>query len=171
MPNSVGIITYVTNSNGVGPGHTALWVDGTCYSFEQMAKGNGWLVLGVDSYVNRAINLGRPLVYYKLNGLVSPNSVEEYLLDDSAGLWPVYGPNVCSQRASLALNAGTFGGFNPYGYDTPFGVYWCAWRRNIVSEWWAVWKKPSLQSASAQQRIYAKLESEYGIGAGDLFLG
>ena len=68
MAHSVGIITCVTNSNGFGPGHTALWVDGTCYSFEQMSKGNGWLVLGVDSYINRALNLGRPQADFTVTG-------------------------------------------------------------------------------------------------------
>jgi hypothetical protein len=170
MARSVGIITCVSNANGYGPGHTALWIDGTVYSFEQMGSKNGWLVIKADEYADTAQNRGRPLVYYHLNERTSPNMVEEYLIGDAEG-WSLYGPNVCSQRASLALNAGTLGGFDPKGYDTPFGVYWCAWRRKMVGEWWAVWKEPSLQSEAAQARITAKLRDDYQIELDDVYLG
>lgn len=135
-----------------------------------MKSRNGWLITAVDSYVNLPINRGRPLIYYKLNNRCSPNSIEEFLTKDSAG-WQLYGPNVCSQRASHALNAGTLGGFDPIGYDTPFGVYWCAWRKEIVEEWWGVWKEPSLQSDAAQARITAKLKNDFQVEMDDLYIG
>lgn len=171
MAHSVGIITCISNGSGFGPGHTALWVDGTLYSFEQMGSRNAWLVTPVEVYANLGINRGRPLIYYRLNGRVSADDVKAFLVKDSSGWSMPYGPNVCSQRASIALDAGTFGGFNPHGIDTPFGVYWCAWRKQVVAEWWAVWKQPALQSTAAQKRIYSKLEEEYQVTADDLYLG
>lgn len=170
MALTAGIITCVTNAGGYGPGHTALYIDDTVYSFEQMGNRNAWLVTRLDDYAKLAINRGRPLIYYKLNNRCSPDSIEAYLISDAQG-WAVYGPNVCSQRASMALDAGTLGGFDPYGFDTPFGVYWCAWRKKIVGSWWAVWKEPSLHSAAAQARIYAKLKSDFQVEPEDLTIG
>lgn len=170
MSISMGIITCVTNANGYGPGHTALWIEGTCYSFERMGSQNGWLVTPVSTYVALPLNRGRPLIYYRLNARVNPTEVQRYLDNDSTG-WSVYGPNVCSQKASEALNRGAIGGFDPKGYDTPYGVYWHAWNRNFVAEWWAVWKDPSAQSDAARQRIYDKLWDDYQIGADELYTG
>jgi hypothetical protein len=170
MPKTAGIITCVTNTSGYGPGHTALYINGTCYSFEQMGNKNGWLVLRVDEYVDKPSNRGRPLIYYQLNERVNPDQIEDWLIADAKG-WSLYGPNVCSQRASHAVNAGTPGGFDPPGYDTPLGVYWHAWEQRLVGDWWAVWKEPGLQNPAAQARIYAKLKKNYEIEPGDMYIG
>ena len=171
MAASGGIITRGTKASGYGPGHTALWVGGTVYSFEQMGSFNGWLVTSAQDYADLPGNKKRPLIYFKLNGRVDGAKLGQYLKSESDEWFERYGPSVCSQRASIALDSATFGGFDPKGYDTPFGVYWCAWRRQVVDEWWGVWKSPDQQSAEAQKRIWAKLDTDYDIHPGDLYVG
>jgi hypothetical protein len=171
MATSVGIITCVTNASGYGPGHTALWVNSKVYSFEQMSSYNAWLVMDAQKYADLPGNKKRPLIYFKLNGHVDGGALDQYLRDEASEWFERYGPSVCSQRASVALNEATFGGFDPKGYDTPFGVYWCAWRRQVVESWWGVWKDPAAQSDAAQARIWAKLDADYDIHDGDLYVG
>ncbi|BCW87269.1 hypothetical protein sos41_03980 [Alphaproteobacteria bacterium SO-S41] len=171
MATSVGIITCVTNASGYGPGHTALWVGGTVYTFEAMNSYNAWLVMPASEYAALSGNRKRPLVYYKLNGRVDGAKLGQYLRDEAAEWFERYGPSVCSQRASVALNEAAFGGFDPKGYDTPYGVYWHAWNRQMVEEWWCVWKDPEGPGASAKQRIIDKLSADYLIEMEDVYTG
>lgn len=171
MATSIGIITCVTNASGYGPGHTALWVGGKVYSFELMSSYNAWLVMPAQDYANLPGNRKRPLVYFKLNGHVNATKLNDYLVAEASEWFERYGPSVCSQRASVALDSAIASGFDPKGYDTPFGVYWCAWRKQIVEEWWAVWKDPSAQGKDAQDRIWAKLDTDFDLHDGDLYIG
>lgn len=135
------IITCVTNAGGVGPGHTALWIDNTIYSFERMLSANGWLVQTFSTYINNDQNKNRPVIAQTLNSNVNAQAVLDAVRAEADEWFEQYsGSNVCSQRASANLDAGASAGFNPRGYDTPFGVYWHAWNRHYVGSERCVWQ-------------------------------
>ncbi len=155
------ILTCVTNAGGVGPGHTALWVDNTVYSFEQMTSFNGWLVQAATTYLNNDQNKNRPVIAQTLNSRVNAQKVLTALQDEAAEWFERYSAgNVCSQRASANLDAGASKGFNPRGFDTPYGVYWHAWNKEYVGSERCVWQDRSGQFASKRDKLLADYQFE-----------
>ena len=66
--SEVAILTLVSNASGYGPGHSAIVVQGTVYSFEQIKGpfGDSWLVMPVKEYL--AINEHRPVLVHCAGG-------------------------------------------------------------------------------------------------------
>ena len=56
----VTLLTLVSNYRGYGPGHSAIAIDGTAYSFEQAfnTKGSGWLYMSLASYLKKMPAVG-----------------------------------------------------------------------------------------------------------------
>ncbi len=158
------ILTCVTNAGGVGPGHTALWVDNTVYSFERMLSANGWLVQNFSTYVNNDQNKNRPVIAQTLNSGVTAQTVLDSLRAEADEWFEQYsGSNVCSQRASANLDTGASNGFDPKGYDTPFGVYWHAWNKSYVGSERCVWQV----RGSNHDSKAAKLLADYQFNESD----
>lgn len=163
----VRILTFVTNFDGVGPGHSAVAVDNTVYTFEDVGNGwlqpgSGWKILDYDTYLKA--NSHRPVLAQTITQS-NASLVTEYVKksiandDDYLGL----GSGVCSTQVSKAVNYSLPHGvdFDPKGFDTPFGVYWCARRlRIVVSEdyTWADRKKITVLTWAG---IVNKLASDY----------
>lgn len=149
------IVTCVTNAGGVGPGHTALWIDNHIYSFERMASTNGWLVTSASSYLNNDQNKNRPVIAQTLNSNVNGWEVWDAVDEESKEIFERYGPSVCSQRASVMLDAGASNGFDPKGYDTPYGVYWHAWNKEYVGSERCVWQIRGSDFQSKRDKLLA----------------
>ncbi len=150
------ILTCVTNAGGVGPGHTALWVDNTVYSFERMFSANGWLVQNFSTYVNNDQNKNRPVIAQTLNSRVNAQTVLNSLRAEADEWFEQYsGSNVCSMRASANLDTGASAGFDPRGYDTPYGVYWHAWNKEYVGSERCVWQTRSSDYDSKRTKLYS----------------
>ena len=150
------IITCVTNAGGSGPGHTALWVDNTVYSFELMGSFNGWLVQSATTYLNNDQNKSRPVIAQTLNSRVNAQKVLKALQDEANEWFEGYGAaNVCSQRAASNLDAGASKGFNPPGYDTPYRVYWHAWNKEYVGSERCVWQDRGSSFSGKRDKLYA----------------
>lgn len=149
------IITCVTNAGGVGPGHTALWVDNMIYSFERIASANGWLVQNFSTYINSDSNKARPIIAQTLNSNVNAQTVYDSLKAEAAEWFEQYSAtNVCSMRASANLDAGASNGFNPRGVDTPYGVYWHAWNKEYVGSERCVWQNRASDYESKKTKLY-----------------
>lgn len=158
------ILTCVTNGGGYGPGHTALVIGQTVWSFEQLVGITGWKKFAVSDYM--AANAERPVILQTLNEKVDGQQVLDWLKWDEWKPWNKYGPNVCSQRASSALAEGASSGFDPKGYDTPYGVYWHAWDKTYVQVEKCVWA--SQGSGDKKDRIAAKLKADYQFDLSDV---
>jgi hypothetical protein len=155
MPN-LRIVTCVTNAGGVGPGHTALWVDNQIYSFELMGHANGWLVQNASTYLNNEGNSNRPVIAQTLNGNVNAQTVLNSLRAEAAEWFEQYSAtNVCSMRASANLDTGASNGFNPSGVDTPYGVYWHAWNKHYVGSERCVWQIRGSNFQSKREKLLA----------------
>jgi hypothetical protein len=136
---NVRILTCVTNGQGIGPGHTALAVENTVYSFENIAdifsiitENSGWKTFGYSAYMKQ--NSFRPVLIQKLTIKCNPDYLLEYI-DKSIKRDDDYGSSgVCSTLASKAINYALPEEivFDPKGIDTPFGVYHCARRLGLV---------------------------------------
>jgi len=150
------IITCVTNAGGVGPGHTALWIDNTIYSFEQMTSANAWLVQSFSTYINNDTNKGRPVIAQTLNSNVNAQTVLDSVRAEAAEWFEQYSAtNVCSMRASANLDAGASSGFDPSGFDTPYKVYWLAWNKHYVGSERCVWQNRAGDYESKRQKLLA----------------
>lgn len=148
------ILTCVTNAGGRGPGHSALWVDNTVYSFEDMFSTNGWLVQAASTYLNNSQNKNRPVIAQTLNSKVNAQKVLDSLRAEANEWFEMYsGSNVCSQRASANLAVGASKGFNPPGYDTPYKVYWHAWDKEYVGSERCVWQDRSSDYTLKKQTL------------------
>ncbi len=154
------IMTCVTNGQGMGPGHTALYIDGVVWSFEAIGSRNGWKKFDYSKYVHD--NRWRPIIYQSMKVAVDKSKVEAFLHSDSSSAVNLYGANVCSQRASKALEAGASAGFDPPGLDTPYGVYWHAWDKEYVDWEVCIWPdKGVTKPALVWSGIVNKLRDDY----------
>ena len=134
----VRILTLVSNINGAGPGHSAVAVGDTVYTFEEALGGwlqstSGWKTLGYDPYL--ADNEHRPVLAQTLVG-AEPTYVTEYVQKSIANDDDYLGSGVCSQQVARAVNYSLPKDvdFDPKGFDTPFGVYHCARRLALVQK-------------------------------------
>ena len=145
----VKILTFVTNLCGSGPGHSAVAVDKKVYTFEDIGggwlqSGSGWKILDYDPYLQH--NAHRPILIQTIRG-ANPSLIVEYVNksiknDDDYG-----GSGVCSTQVSKAVNYSLPKeiDFDPFGFDTPHGVYYCARNLHIVTSEeyiWAEGRKP-----------------------------
>jgi hypothetical protein len=164
----VRILTCVTNGQGIGPGHTAIAVENTVYSFENMVdnlslllRNSGWKTFGYASYI--AANSFRPVLIQTLNASCVPEYVEEFVAkskkrDDDYGT-----SGVCSTLASKAINYALPESivFDPKGIDTPFGVYHCARRLGIVRSEEYIWADSKTVRVLTWAGIVNTLRSDY----------
>ena len=141
MASRVAILTCVgNNGNGTGPGHTSLVIDSKTYSFEAIFATTAWKTFNTRAYV--AQNTHRPLVIQELP-TVNANAVLTYIQVTGAVGLDYLEHGVCSQQAALALSTGTPGGFNPRGFDTPWGVYAHAANRKLAAKTYLIWNGKS----------------------------
>lgn len=166
MALDVKIMTFVSNFDGVGPGHSAIAVGDTAYTFENVGggwlqAGSGWKALEIKGYMKA--NEHRPILVQYLKPSVIPGYVVEYVQKSSANDDDYIGSGVCSTQVSRAINYALPEGvvFDPKGVDTPFGVFHCARRLAMVTREEYFWpgkaKMPVLRWAS----IVNTLKSDY----------
>lgn len=166
MSRIVRILTFVTNVNGAGPGHSAVAVDSTVYTFEDVGGGwlqggSGWKKLDYDSYL--AANEHRPALVQYMNSHVNGDYVTEYVNKSIARDDDYLGSGVCSQQVSRAINYACPQDliFDPKGFDTPFGVFYCARRLALVSSEEYFWPGRSALRVLTWASIVNKLRADY----------
>lgn len=161
----VKIMTFVSNTvAGEGPGHSAVAVGTTVYTFEDtggwLSSGSGWKKLVMSSYM--AANEHRPILIQTIPQATS-EWVTEYVDRSIANDDDYGGSGVCSQQVSRAVNYALpqHIDFDPKGFDTPFGVYHCARRLGLVSGEEYFWPGRGRINALAWARIVNKLRADY----------
>jgi hypothetical protein len=136
---AVSILTFVTNGQGVGPGHSAIQIENKCYSFENAndwfswkTENSGWKILNVSDYYDK--NAWRPILRQRLNQKCYSESVIEYINKSIKNDDDYISSGVCSTLVSKAINYALPAEiiFDPKGIDTPFGVFHCARRLGLV---------------------------------------
>ena len=144
MAKKVTILTCVTNGAGCGPGHTAIVLDETVYSFENTgdwfssgAGASGWITAKLDDYLKK--NEKRPVLLQELSEKVKPGPVEDFIKKSIADDDDYLSSGVCSSLVASAVDAGFTGSFNPWGVDTPWKVYHLARQKGIVATEKGVW--------------------------------
>jgi hypothetical protein len=138
---AVRIMTFITNAGGSGPGHSAVAVDSTAYTFEDIGggwfqNGSGWRKLDVDTYLKN--NEHRPVLLQTLK-TVTPEWVVEYV--------------------NYALPQNII--FEPKGFDTPYGVFYCARRLKLVTGEQYVWPGRAKLTVNTWASIVNKLKGDY----------
>ncbi|MEK7724423.1 MAG: hypothetical protein AAB336_08765 [Acidobacteriota bacterium] len=161
----VRILTFVTNFDGAGPGHSAVAVDNTVYTFEDVAngwlqRGSGWKTLDYNTYLQA--NTHRPVLAQTITQSTS-QLITDYVNKSIKNDDDYIGSGVCSTQVSKAVNYSLPKGidFDPKGFDTPFGVYWCARRLGIVSSEDYVWADRKKLTVLTWAGIVNKLASDY----------
>jgi hypothetical protein len=161
----VKIWTLVSNTAaGEGPGHSAVQVGETIYTFEDTGgwfdSGSGWKVVESRKYL--AANEHRPVLIQSIPKANSA-SVQKYVTrsienDDDYG-----GSGVCSQQVARAVNFALPAeiDFDPKGFDTPYGVYHCARRLELVDGEQYFWPGKGKINALAWARIVNKLRVDF----------
>ncbi len=167
MQVKVKILTLVSNTvAGEGPGHSAVAVGETVYTFEDASgwfnNRSGWKTLDYDDYL--AANVRRPVLVQTVPAAVS-NYVIEYVAKSIANDDDYGGSGVCSQQVSRAVNYSLPQHiiFDPKGFDTPFGVYHCARRLSLVSGEEYFWSGRKSINVLAWARIVNKLRADYPV--------
>ncbi|MDD3444065.1 MAG: hypothetical protein PHS60_01535 [Zavarzinia sp.] len=137
MAASVAIMTFVTNGGGIGPGHSAVAVGNTAYTFENVGggwlqSGSGWLAKDLKTYMKA--NEHRPILMQYMSAQVVPGYVVEYVEKSTKNDDDYIGSGVCSTQVSKAINYALPQSviFDPKGFDTPFGVFHCARRMGLA---------------------------------------
>lgn len=168
----VKILTLVSNLNGSGPGHSAVSVGSTLYTFEDQMGGwlssnSGWKVLKYDQYLRD--NGHRPALVQTVRG-ANPTWVTEYVNNSIANDDDYGGSGVCSQQVSRAVNYALPQGvdFDPMGFDTPFAVYHCARRLGVVSAEEYFWPGRKTINYRAWQNIFLTLVHDYPVAKREL---
>lgn len=164
----VRIMTFVTNGGGVGPGHSAVTVDGSVYTFEETVAGwfsatSGWKKLKYDDYL--ASNKHRPVLVQYLSSKAVGDRVTAYVnasiaRDDDYGSLSA---GVCSTQVSKAVDNSLPADiiFDPKGFDTPFGVYHCARRLQLVTKEEYFWPGQADMTIGQWSSIVNKLKSDF----------
>jgi hypothetical protein len=160
----VKILTCVTNAGGVGPGHSAVIVGTTVYTFEDQggwfSGRSGWLTLQLPSY--KSDNSHRPVLIQTISSAFAP-SVTKYVNNSIANDDDYGGSGVCSQQVAMAVNYALPADidFDPRGFDTPFGVYQCGRRLGLTSAEEYFWPGKGSLSDFVRNRIIGILAEEY----------
>ena len=122
------LLTCVTNCQGLGPGHTAIVIDGFVYSFEKfigafnVSKSSAWVQFHTKDYLEA--NRHRPVIIQELK----PERTDATRIHDAIAASDLadtdyLSSGVCSQQAAVALSAGLKLNVNPWGMDTPHNIY------------------------------------------------
>ena len=159
----VKTLTCVTNGAGIGPGHSAVMVGTTVYTFEDQGgwfnSGSGWLTLQYASYMSD--NEHRPVLLQTIQLAYAP-SVTEYVNTSIANDDDYGGSGVCSQQVAMALDFALGDiDFDPRSFDTPFGVYHCGRRLGLTSNEEYFWPGKGSLSEAVRNRIVSKLSEDY----------
>lgn len=122
------LLTCVTNVAGVGPGHSALALDGYVYTFERVSGawlvpgGSAWLQIPVRDYL--AANTHRPVIVQELDvARADATAMREYIVESDLADADYGSSGVCSQQAASALSAGLDLQVNPIGLNSPYRIY------------------------------------------------
>jgi hypothetical protein len=139
----IAILTTVGNlAWHYGPGHTALAVDGTVYSFEFPH----FRVSTVQAYFARPDIIQRPVVVQELDcQMLDASAVLDYLRYQVEDDIYFIRHNWCSYQAAMALKHGNEQ-FEPEGIDTPWEVYNRARQLGMTTRTYFIWdpsKAPS----------------------------
>ena len=168
----VRILTLVSNINGSGPGHSAVAVGDTVYTFEEALGGwlqsdSGWKIVDFDPYLSD--NEHRPVLVQTIVSAKS-NLVTEYVNRSISNDDDYLGSGVCSQQVARAVNYALPHGidFDPRGFDTPFGVYQCARRLSLVRGEEYFWPGRGSITVLAWANIVNTLRSDYPVAYRDM---
>jgi hypothetical protein len=161
----VRILTFVSNFDGVGPGHSAVAVGNTVYTFEDVGSGwlqpgSGWKTLDYDQYLKA--NTHRPVLAQTITQS-NYQLIIEYVNKSIKNDDDYMGSGVCSTQVSKAVNYSLPHGvdFDPKGLDTPFSVYYCARSLSIVTSEDYTWAERSKLLVRVWANIVNKLASDY----------
>jgi hypothetical protein len=168
----IAIFTLISNFQGIGPGHSALWLYGTIYTFEELAgpMGTSWLLIDAKRYLEK--NVHRPVLVQELNELVDHRRVARYLMNSMQSDADYIGSGVCSTQVAYAIEAGMNQPFDCQGIDTPAAVFTLAKNKGIVKQtyyWWPEEDSPvplhrspgALLDAAARMRLRDHLRQNY----------
>ncbi len=157
----VKILTFVSNFNGSGPGHSAVAVGSTVYTFEDVANGwlqsgSGWKKLIYGNYLKS--NVHRPVLVQTISR-ASSYLVREYVNKSIKNDDDYIGSGVCSQQVAKAINYAlpTSVDFDPVGFDTPYKVYHLARRLSLSVREDYTWPGRAAINYRAWQNIFLKL--------------
>lgn len=163
----VKILTFVTNTaSGDGPGHSAVAVGDTVYTFEDtggwFSSGSGWKTLIMSNYM--AMNEHRPVLIQTIPQAFGAY-VTEYVTNSIRNDDDYGGSGVCSQQVSRAVNYALPESiiFDPKGIDTPYAVYHTARRLGLVTAEEYFWPGKGKLRALAWSRIVNKLKADYPV--------
>lgn len=162
---SVRILTLITNAGGSGPGHSAVVVDATVYTFEDVGggwfqNGSGWRKVDLDTYLKN--NEHRPALLQTLK-TVTDAWVVEYVNQSIANDDDYLGSGVCSTQVAKAVNYALPQNiiFEPKGIDTPYGVFYCARRLKLVTGEQYLWPGRAKLTVGTWASIVNKLKADY----------
>ncbi len=157
----IAILTLVSNFGGKGPGHTAIVISSSVYSFEDpLGDKHSWLKMPIPTYLEK--NAHRPVIVQELIGWQvtakdslsyihkSMNSEDIYILS-----------GVCSSQVASAVEAGIGQSFNPKGADTPDKVYRLAKWRGIVKREYYFWPGKDRIHAHDRARLEDRMDNDY----------
>ena len=166
MVDKVALITCITNAGGVGPGHTAVLLGDTVYSFENMGdwfsvfnEKSGWKIFKLKKYLET--NKNRPVIIQELSSKVSAAKVKSYILNSISSDADYGSSGVCSSVAASAVEGAMTGSFNPSGVDTPYKVFHLAIKKGIVKSTQVYWPGKSSLSDGVRQSILNKIKADY----------
>ena len=159
-------LTFVSNFNGgIGPGHSAVAVGKTVYTFQDVTNGwlqsgSGWIKLMYANYLKS--NAHRPVLAQTIS-LASSSLVTEYVNNSIKNDDDYIGSGVCSQQVAKAVNWALPHSinFDPDGFDTPYQVYRCARRLGVSTREDYTWPGRAAINYRAWQNIFLKLTHDY----------
>lgn len=165
MALDVRIMTFVTNFDGAGPGHSAIAVGNLAYTFENtggwLSASSGWSTKEITMYMKA--NEHRPILLQTLNSQVNAGNVVEYVRKSAENDDDYFGSGVCSTLVSRAVNYALPENviFDPRGMDTPFGVFHCARRLQLVTREEYFWPGRAQMPVLRWASIVNKLKADY----------
>jgi hypothetical protein len=133
------LLTCVTNGGGIGPGHSAVVVDGFVYTFERFLAGwvtttaSGWLQVRTRDYLDQ--NRHRPVIVQELAPTkTNATAILKYIASTDAADADYLSSGLCSHLAARSLSAGLPIKVNPWGWNFPFQVYHFLKHTRLVSD-------------------------------------
>jgi hypothetical protein len=137
--NRAALLTCVSNFAGVGPGHSAVVVDGYVYTFERVvgawrvSNRSGWVQIRTKNYLDQ--NRHRPVVVQEFSpGKVRAGAIRAFIAQSDAADDDYLSSGVCSQLAAEAIGAGILGTVDPNGPNIPYTIYRYVKRTGCVAK-------------------------------------
>ena len=155
------LVTCVTNKYGYGPGHSAIAINNTVYTFENYkdygSSNSGWLAFGLTEYLEK--NTFRPVILQMLGQSVDAGKALQYINKSRKSEDDYLSSGVCSSQAASTINAGySAGSFNTWGVDTPYDIYRLAHKLNLVDDEQMFWPDRDTLNSGERTRIEEKLD-------------